>query len=93
MSSSNGYEEALRRIQKCASTGKKELDLDGLGLGALPEELFELSHLTELSVAENQLSTLPSGIGQLTSLTQLSLWENPINSLPDEMHAFLIWKR
>src|SRR3972149_3393614 len=67
---------ALGRIQEAAATGATELDLSGLGLTALPAELWQLTALERLDLSENQLTTLPPEIGRLTALMQLYLGDN-----------------
>ncbi len=81
--------EALVRIEECRRAGRSgtRLVLSGLGLSALPPEIGQLTALTYLDVARNQLSALPPEIGQLTNLERLDLRENPKLGLPDEVHA------
>lgn len=50
----------------------------------LPGALFDLRHLTVLSVRENNLADLPPAICQLTNLTELNLAQNRLRCLPAE---------
>ena len=79
------YRKALEKIEACHRSRKKTLDLGGLGLLRLPPEIGQLTALTELSLADNQLGTLPLEIGQLTALTVLSLPNNQLGNLPPEI--------
>lgn len=78
-------DEALAIIEFTAETEESTIDLGGLGLSALPAELFQLTKLTHLSVRGNQLTSLPAEIGQLVRLEQLSLADNQLVNLPPEM--------
>ena len=51
---SDGIEEAKRRIAKVKDTKATELDLGGLQLTDIPEELYELTWLTHLYLGGNQ---------------------------------------
>lgn len=84
MSDKSGYEIALDRIHKCASTGEFTLDLSGLGLELLPPEIGQLTGLNVLDLSGNQLTNLPPEIGQLSNLTELKL-DKKVTSLPAEI--------
>ncbi len=79
------YPTALKRIAACRKSGNTSLDLRELGLSQLPPEIGQLTALTDLYVAGNQLSQLPPEIGQLTALTKLKLGNNQISLLPPEI--------
>ena len=51
-----------------AATGSTRLDLSGLGISELPDEIGTLSSLEFLNLGKNPLSTLPSTFAGLTSL-------------------------
>ncbi|WP_112134132.1 leucine-rich repeat domain-containing protein [Glycomyces dulcitolivorans] len=76
-------DEALRRIQEAKRTKQTVLDLSDLDLTELPEEICELTWLTELDLRDNRLTSLPESIGALTALTKLDLYENRLRALPD----------
>src|SRR5919199_4178287 len=78
-------EELLQTIEQAAGEEATSLDLSGRDLGELPEEIGQLTHLTELRLARNQLTALPPEIGQLTNLTRLYLAGNQLTSLPEEI--------
>src|SRR3954470_10227999 len=80
-----GYEEALRRINKAAQGGQSELELSGLNLVSLPPEIGRLTALTALLLYDNRLAALPPEIGRLTALTTLYLHNNRLAALPPEI--------
>ncbi|XP_054650891.1 DISP complex protein LRCH3 isoform X2 [Dunckerocampus dactyliophorus] len=51
-------------------------------LVALPEEVGQLRHLTELDVSCNEIRTLPSQVGQLEALRDLNIRRNHLVTLP-----------
>jgi len=53
--------------------------------GDLPAEIGNLTYLTYLDLAWNELSSLPPEIGNLTNLTGLYLSQNQLSSLPAEI--------
>jgi len=68
MTPEEGYQEALRRIEKAKETGATELDLDGLGLISIPEALRSCDKLQSLGLHDNQISrieNLPDGLQSL----------------------------
>ncbi len=75
-------EKALRRIEEAKAPTNTRLDLSSLGLKELPEQLFELTHLEELNLDNNQLSKFPLKISRLRSLKKLFASKNPINFIP-----------
>lgn len=84
---SENYEEALRRIEACAhDTKKTKLDLRELGLTKIPLAVFGLTHLTTLFLGWNKIRELPPAIGRLKNLRVLSLWDNEeLESVPKEL--------
>jgi Leucine-rich repeat (LRR) protein len=80
-----GLEEALRRIDEAAACGATALRLDHIGLEDVPAEVAQLTNLTELYLAGNQLDRLPAEIGLLTELTWLDVSRNVLESLPPEI--------
>lgn len=81
--------KAIQKEMKAQAEGLKnitDLDLSGLGLTALPQELFEyFTGLQELGLADNKLKVIPGEISQLTALEQLALGGNQLASLPSEI--------
>ncbi|KAL7934224.1 hypothetical protein V8C35DRAFT_321963 [Trichoderma chlorosporum] len=53
-------------------------------LTRLPGSLFDISHLTVLSLRGNQLTELPSAISKLSKLKQLNISQNRLRYLPAE---------
>jgi len=61
-------------------------DVWGDDLEALPEEICELTELTQLNLTDQpNVSTIPACIGNLSNLKKLNLWNNGLNSLPPEI--------
>jgi hypothetical protein len=54
-------------------------------LSKLPEELFNLEHLTVLSLRSNHIYELPPAIGKLHNLTELNISQNRLQYLPFEI--------
>lgn len=79
--------KAKAAIVECARTGATQLRLTGLGLTALPPEIWSLTALRGLDLSENSLTTLPSGIGTLTALTDFDVSKNELTTLPPEIGA------
>lgn len=63
-----------------------ELDLAGLDLTYLPDDLAELN-LAHLYAYENALTTLPESMTNLTSLNVLDLSCNPFQKIPDAVFS------
>ncbi|MEA5467065.1 leucine-rich repeat domain-containing protein [Leptothoe sp. PORK10 BA2] len=90
-----GLERALGLIEDAAARKLKKLDLSGLGLSELPEELWQLTQLKVLVLGKydwakrkyvgNRLTQIPPEIGNLSSLTALYLAENQLTQLPEEL--------
>lgn len=59
------------------------LDLSGLGIGTVPEELGNLSNLRFLGLAKNGLTSLPAELGKLFMLEELNLSWNQFSEVPD----------
>jgi hypothetical protein len=59
-----------------------QLDLSGLGLRNLPDELFSVGGLRVLDLSRNRLADLPTGLFDLADLEQLDLGGNRLAMLP-----------
>jgi Leucine-rich repeat (LRR) protein len=62
-----------------------DLDLSGLGLGAIPESLRHLRNVELVNLSNNKIRELPRWIGELSSLRALDLGENQLQTLPPEL--------
>lgn len=80
----DAYEIALRRLEDCGENGT-ELDLSGLGLMAIPPNIFENTKLIHLDLSGNQLTNLPPQIGQMSGLRTLDLSRAQLTALPPEI--------
>lgn len=88
---SEGYQEALRRIEENYRTKQAKLDLSGLKLHEIPSEIGRLNHLEWLDLGvknkeKNHLKTLTKEIFELKNLQTLFLDSNEISELPKEIH-------
>lgn len=81
----DGYAIALERIQIARAAGATQLDLSGLGLESIPNELWELTQLQTLNLRNNVLSQLPPEIGSFAHLWHLYLDNNSLTTLPSEI--------
>lgn len=80
--------EIQRRIDECHRTHSVELNLSGLIIDEIPEEVFELVWLESLDISgpwgnKGKLERLPSQLQLLTSLVDLSISWHAIASLDD----------
>jgi len=78
-------QEALRRIEEAERSGATNLDLHGLGLSEIPENLSKLTNLKRLVLEGNQIATLPENLSKLTNLRVLHLSDNQIATLPESL--------
>lgn len=76
----DGYQKALERIQEAKENGGRRLDLSGLGLERVPEEILELEGLGELHLWGNRLSDI-GVISELQRLEFLLLNHNSISEI------------
>jgi hypothetical protein len=75
--------EAARRMLECFERRASELDLSGLRLLSLPEQIGNLTQLMRLDLYRNQLQALPDCFANLVYLTQLTAEDNSLTALPD----------
>ena len=71
-----------RKIEISLGTGAEKLDLAGLNLSAVPNNVRDLPRLRILNLANNNLSEIPEWIAELTALEYLYLVSNPLRGLP-----------
>ncbi len=80
-----------QRIQEAKEQHIEELDLsyhylanDSEKLTQIPDEVFELTHLTKLNLRNNNIQKIPSQISRLTNLNSLDLIGNEeLRSCPE----------
>ena len=77
--------EVMKRIAAVRRGETDELDLSRLELGAIPEEVFQLTNLRKLDLFVNRISELPEAIGQLTNLEELLVSANFLERIPDSI--------
>ncbi len=80
-----GLTMARYLLAEAQEEAAERVDLGGCSLAVVPDELFEMTHLTHLSLRNNELVTLPAEIGRLSALTQLSAADNQLTTLPAEI--------
>jgi hypothetical protein len=73
------------RIQEALESNQRYLNLNGLGLTALPAELYQLTTLTDLNLADNRLDELPPELCALSNLQRLTLSGNHLVHVPPEL--------
>ncbi len=91
-------EEALRRIEMTKKEKLHYLDLSGLGLDSVPEEVLEVSWIGALSLSNNNIKDI-SILSQMTVVHKLSLTNNLVEdvsvlaSMPKLRFMFLAGNR
>ncbi len=89
-------QEALQRIEAANRDKAPSLNLSNCGLTQIPDEVFTLTHLTELKLGHwsdytqqnrNRITRVPARIIKLTNLELLDLSCNQLEELPDELSA------
>jgi len=79
----------LSELEKKCKSGRiydaKHLLLQGWGLKAIPEIIFEIEGLETLSLKYNQLHDIPDEISNLKALKRLGLSGNQLTNLPDSI--------
>ena len=75
-------QEVIERIRK-AKGGGGRLDLTGIGLRRVPDEVWTLTDLADLQLSNNKLTALPDAIGNLKNVERLGLAGNRLRKLPD----------
>lgn len=82
------YEIALQRISDAIANRATELDLSGLGMTMIPENIGECRSLSILRLNNNQLTTLPQAINHLNELKILHLHHNLIGQVPTQIGEY-----
>jgi len=76
-------DEVQERLRVCRERRASALDLSGLGIESVPEEVKDLKRLSYLNLSENNLTEVPNFIGGLNRLVHLNLSFNRLNTLPE----------
>lgn len=74
---------AREKIALAKSLGKKSVNISGLGLKTIPEELFEMLDLKELHLGGNQITDLPENVANFQKLTLLSIQRCQLSKIPN----------
>lgn len=84
--------EFTRRIDEGEALGATHLDLSGLGLDEIPEDVLRLKKLTTINAANNDIRVVPEGlVARLPKLQRLNLTGNPIEGVPNIRGLQLDW--
>jgi len=59
--------EVISRIDKARGRGGR-LDLTGIGLTKVPDEVWTLTDLTDLQLSNNKITRIPDDVGNLREL-------------------------
>jgi Leucine-rich repeat (LRR) protein len=81
----NGSGKVSKEIKKAKKSNI--LKYERKNLTDIPDSITDLSNLTNLSLAFNQLKTIPDSFQSLTSLKQLDLSHNQLSEFPDAIIA------
>lgn len=76
----DNVEQAIQKIAQADKTKSTTLDLSGLGLSELPEQISQLTSLKTLFCQQNRLTDL-TPLAKLTQLTILRCWGNKLSDL------------
>lgn len=78
-------------VEESRTSKNPELEIIDRGVSNLSDSpaLFELSHLTRLTLAHNKLTDVPSSITNLYNLESLNLFNNHIKELPQAVSSML----
>jgi hypothetical protein len=85
-------EVVYQRIAHAAATRARVLNLSGLHLTSLPDEIEQLTYLEVLDLSFNRITELPQSLAQLRSLREINLSENQMTVMP-EVITGLTWLR
>lgn len=84
----------VRRInRRLAMFDIEALSLDSNMYDSLPEEMFMLTRLKMLSLAQNRLELVSGSVGKLSCLTVLHLDNNQLESIPEELESNVHMKK
>ena len=72
------------KIRHVKRGGDTSLDLSGMGLTEIPDDVFTLTSLESLDISNNSISSLGK-IGSLHNLKNLYAHKNKLSSLPDDL--------
>lgn len=72
-------------IRRCKRSRTTKLELNGLGLSTLPQEIYQLTDLETLDISNNKLLSLDAKISNLVNLEFLNISGNQLVSLPQSL--------
>lgn len=81
------YNNAIELINDEYTLRDGELDLTGLRLYVLPEELRRLNHIRKLILKSNHLQTFPEYLGKFDRLQYVDLSDNNLEDFPESLFA------
>lgn len=77
--------EAKKRIQDSYRRGSERLDLSCLSLSTLPDVFEAMSHVKDLTIANNYFSEIPDTLTKLSNLRRLDVSNNILTQIPDSI--------
>ena len=77
--------EAKKRIREAEERNEHTLNLSGLGLHELPDELLDLRGVDELDLSDNRFTVLPELLSQMDWLQTLRLNNNGLRVIGEEL--------
>lgn len=77
--------EAVKRLYDAFTGNAEQLNLNGLELRSLPQEVRYIITLKDLSVSNNKLSSFPQDVLFLRGLERLDISANKISRIPREI--------
>ena len=77
--------QALQRIRDVAKDEQAELDLSGLQLSEVPEQVNQINDLVSLRWQSGRLAEIPRSVFRLTQLRNLDLTDNRLTVLPSDV--------
>ncbi len=83
--SNQSMQQVLARIAKAGGTQAIRLDLSGLKLTEIPEQVLACNQLRILDLHNNQIAAIPDSLANLSKLQSLDLNNNQIAAIPDSL--------
>lgn len=81
MDSKKNLEKAIERIQISKEQRNYYLDLSGLGLSKIPEDISEMNYLMEIDLSFNFFSELPEMITKMVNLHTINISNNYVSKI------------
>lgn len=86
MAAKTPTQKALSRINDAARNSETEINLNGLELEKIPDELFNLSKVKKLDFNHNNLTEIPQELFSMQNLSSLDFSNNKLREIPSEIN-------